>query len=774
MSSSDRISGLRRRARAVGTWFARHKRWIALASLVLILLYSLYVELLVQAHVSGELWPEPARVYASPTELFVGVRLDRDALTEELQLLGYTERAELEKPGSYSADGDALRIHTRGFDFPDGSESARLLRVGFDVGRISELQADSLETELTLARLDPLLIGSIYPRTGEDRLLLEREEIPQLLVQILLAVEDRSFYRHPGVDPKGLLRAAVANMRARRVVQGGSTLTQQLVKNRMLGREQSLLRKFNELFMALAVERRLSKDEILHLYLNEIYMGQDGQRPIHGFGLASHFYFAKPLHELNLPELTLLVGMIKGPSLYDPRRNAERARHRRNLLLELLVDQEVVNEEDANLASASPLGVSDLPERSTVSYPAMMDVVRSQLLEDYPEDVLDSDGLRIFTTLSPRVQARAERALHDGLEDLERNYGRPEGSLEGAIVVTSVNGAELLAIVGGREARYQGFNRAVDARRPVGSLLKPAVYLRAIESGEYTWASSVLDSALSIEMPNGDLWEPQNHDQEFHGEMPLFQALTHSQNLPTVRVALDLGLESVVKTLQSLGLRQDIPAYPSLALGAVELSPLDMAQVYNTLAAGGFYSRVNALRDVMQPDGKRSKRYPLHLEQTLDRRHVFMVDEVLAQSTREGTAASLQYLLPKDLTVAGKTGTSDEYRDSWFAGFTNDHVAVVRVGHDDATPAGFSGATGALPIWARLVGSIPTRGYKAAPPEGLEEIWIDAVTGQRVAEGCPNAVRLAFLEGTAPDRGECGDSIGRKAVRWLKGIFDGG
>jgi penicillin-binding protein 1B len=542
----------------------------------------------------------------------------------------------------------------------------------------------------------------------------------------------------------------------------------------MLGRERSLPRKINELFMAVSVERRLSKDEILHLYLNEIYMGQDGDRPIHGFGLASPFYFAKPLQELELTELALLVGMIKGPSLYDPRRNPERARERRDLVLTTLADEGVVSAEEAEAARAMSLGVSARMERGSASYPAMMDVVRRQLLEDYPEKVLDSDGLLIFTTLSPRVQARAEEALSEGLRQLESSYERAEGSLEGAIVVTSVNGAELLAVVGGREARYAGFNRAVDARRPVGSLLKPAVYLCALESERYTWATSVLDSALTVEMPNGDLWEPQNHDMMFRGELPLYQALAHSHNLPTVRVALDLGLDQIVDTLHRLGLREEIPPYPSLALGAVELSPLDMVQMYNTLAAGGFQSRVNALREVLQSDGERSKRYPLKLEQTLDRRHVYMVNEVLAQSTREGTAAALTYLLPEDLSVAGKTGTSDAYRDSWFAGFNNDHVAVVRVGHDDATPTGLSGASGALPVWARLMSSMPTHSYVSVPPPGIEETWIDPLTGMRVGEGCPDAVRLPFLEGSAPEQGDCGgEFIGKKAVRWIRGIFDG-
>jgi penicillin-binding protein 1B len=767
------LARIRRLVRGVGAFVWRRKWWTLGVVLVLMLTYAVYIEMLVHRHLTGRLWPEPARVYASPTELYVGERLSTDELIEDLDRLGYREREIVDESGTFARERDTVRIHTRGFLFPEGYEPATVLRATFDEGRISRLVADSLGADLPLTRLDPLLIGSIYPRTGEDRLILSREEFPPLLVEILLAVEDRNFYDHGGIDPRGLLRALIANVRSRRLVQGGSTLTQQLVKNRMLDAERSLGRKINELFMALAVERRLSKDEILHLYLNEIYMGQDGHRPIHGFGLASHFYFAKPLQELELPELALLVGMIKGPSLYDPRRNPERARQRRNLVLTLLADEGVVTPEAAEDAREWPLGVSERPERSTVSYPAMMDVVRRQLLQDYPEKVLDSEGLRIFTTLSPRVQARAEQALREGLDDLERSTGRPTGSLEGAVVVTSVNGAELLAVVGGRQTHYEGFDRAVDALRPVGSLLKPAIYLRALQTKKYTWATAVLDSALTVDMPNGDLWQPQNHDLVFRGRVPLYQALEHSYNLPTVRVALDVGMDSIVDTLHRLGLRQDLPPYPSLALGAVELSPLDMAQMYNTLAAGGFQSRVNALRDVLQADGKRSKRYPLHVEQAVDRRLVYLVNEVLVRSTREGTAAPLQRLLP-DLTVAGKTGTSDAYRDSWFAGFTNDHVAVVRVGHDDATPAGLSGASGALPIWARLMSALPTRSYAPVRPSGVEPVWFDPQTGLRSGEDCPGAVALPFLKGTEPEQGECGkESFGTKAKRWLKGIFGG-
>lgn len=758
--------------RWVGGRLRRHWRRIVPVTLALIVVYAVAIELLVQKHISGRLWPEPARVYASPTELYAGKALAEEDLREELRRLGYSERVTLEQSASFASTEQALYIHTRGFHFPEGFEPAAVLRLEFEDGRIHSLADDSTGTDIPLARLDPLLIGSIYPKTGEDRVLLEREEFPPLLVEMLLAVEDRNFYSHWGVSPKGLLRAFVANLRARRVVQGGSTLTQQLVKNRMLDSERNLLRKFNELFMAFSVERRLSKDQILHMYLNEIYMGQDGNRPIHGFGLASHYYFARPLHEVQLPELALLVAMIKGPSHYDPRRNAEQAQERRDLVLDILVAEGVVSEEDAAEAKAAELGASARPETSSASYPAMMDVVRQQLLQDYPEEVLDSEGLRIFTTLDPRVQARAQRALSEGLTRLEVYQDRDEGSLEGAVVVTSVNGAELLAIVGGRERGFEGFNRAFSARRPVGSLMKPGVYLNALESGRYTWGTAVFDSNISVDMPNGDLWEPENHDETIQGELPLFRALTHSINLPTVRVALDLGAESIVETLKKLGLPEDIPPYPSLALGAVDLTPLDMAQMYNTLAAGGFLSRINALRDVLDAEGNKSKRYPLRLEQTLDRKHVYMLNAVLQQSTRDGTAAPLSYLLPEGLEVAGKTGTSDEYRDSWFAGFSNDHVAVVRVGHDDATPSGLSGTAGALPIWADLMGGISARGYSSALPAGVEEIWIDSVSGLRVSKRCDSAVLLPFLEGTGPERGSCGKtSLGNKAVRWLKGIF---
>ena len=750
-------------------------RWLLSAAAVLTVVHAVWVEFLVEKHISGRLWPEPARIYASPTELYAGKKISADELRAELRRLGYSERKVAAEPGSFTRTSRAVQVYTRGFRFPEGYEPATLLRLDFDDTRIARLVSDSLNTDIALARLDPLLIGSIYPRTGEDRLLLERDEFPPQLVEMLLAIEDRNFYEHDGVDPKALLRAFLANLRARRIVQGGSTISQQLVKNRMLGSERNLLRKFNEFFMALSVERRLSKDQILHLYLNEIYMGQDGKRPIHGFGLASHFYFAKPLHELELHELALLVGMIKGPSYFDPRTRVERAQPRRDLVLSMLAELGVISEQDASSARAQPLGVSALPERGTASYPAMLDVVRRQLQEDYPEEVLDSEGLRIFTTLSPSVQASAEQALSEGLRRLEATFGRTKGSLEGAIVVTSVNGAEVLAVVGGRQVSYEGFNRALDARRPVGSLLKPAVYLRALESGNYTWATGVLDSAISVEMPNGDLWEPENHDQSQLGiEVPLFQALAHSINLPTVRVALDLGMESIVDTIRRLGVREEIPPYPSVALGAVELTPMDMVQMYATLAAGGFQSRVNALRDVLDAEGNKSKRYPLQLEQTLDRRLVYMLNAVLAHSTHEGTSAPLSYLLPEGLEVAGKTGTSDLYRDSWFAGFSGDHVIVVRVGHDDATPCGLSGTSGALPIWAQLMSSIQTRSYAAAQPEGLEEIWIDPVDGDRVGAHCDGAVRLPFMEGTGPADGSCGGkSLGRKAARWLKGIFKG-
>ena len=776
MSARRRRSrrGGRRRGKAGRGWPRRLAWRAAVAALLLLAAWTAWLDLRIRSEFEGRRWELPARVYARALELYPGAPVGRRALLDELARLGYVRAAGARRPGSYAVAGEAVLLHTRRFRFWDGEEPARRVRVRFAAGRVAALEAAAGGRAPALVRLDPVLVGKFYPRHHEDRVLIRLQDAPRLLVDALVAVEDRGFWRHHGVDPRAVLRALWADIRARALVQGGSTLTQQLVKNFFLGSERTLRRKATEAVMALLLELHYGKEEILEAYLNEVYLGQDGRRAIHGFGLASHFYFGRPLSELDLPRIALLVGLVKGPSYYDPRRHPERARRRRNVVLGVLAERGVISRAEAARARRAPLGVVPQPP-ALAEYPAFMDLVRRQLAREYREEDLRTQGLRIFTTLDPLLQAAAERALTRGIAALERGHGLPRGSLQGAVVVLDAGTGEALAVVGGRAPRFAGFNRALDARRPVGSLVKPAVYLAAlVHPRRWTLATLVEDDPLEVRLDDGKVWAPRNYDERFRGPVPLYRALAESLNVPTARVGLAVGVPAVVDTLRRLGVGRPLRPYPALLLGAVSLSPLEVARMYLTLAGGGFHTPVRATRAVLTAAGEPLSRYPLETEPALDPRVVFLVDHALQRAVREGTGRGLAAYLPvAALGVAGKTGTTDDLRDSWFAGFTGNRVAVVWLGRDDNAPVGLSGAAGALQVWGLLMRALAPTLEPFAPvePEGIEWVRVDPETGLRADSGCTGSVELPFIAGSAPaERAPCAGAP--NPLRWLRRIFE--
>lgn len=716
-------------------------------------MYVVYLDSLIRYEFEGRKWAVPAHVYARPLELYVGKTISHQDLHQELTLLGYHNSIEQSRQGSYQQRQGVFEIISRDFLFADGHRPTQHLDLVIKQNKIIVLREHASARSLPVVRLDPYQFGQISPANNEDRVLLATEQIPDLLLDALTAVEDRRFYEHMGLDFVGLARASVANIKAGRIVQGGSTLTQQLVKNFFLSRDKTIIRKIKEAMMAPLMEWHYSKEEILTTYCNEIFFAQDGKRAIHGFGLASQFFFGSHLEYLKLPEIALLVGMLKGPSYYDPRRFPERAMKRRNQILNVLAQQHVVSDRDAQYAMLAPLGVrSIIPKMGRFS--GFLDLVRKQLNAHYKEEDLRTSGLQIYTSLDPIVQIKIEQSVAQNMQQLSRRTAIRD--LEVATVVSSVGSGEVVALVGGKKAQRGGYNRALNVRRQIGSLVKPAVYLTALEQASYTLVSELKDEAIKFDVEDGKTWAPENFDRKYRGTVSLYEGLLLSLNIPTVRLGMKLGVPNVTDTLQRLGIKVPSKVYPSLLLGAYELTPYEVTQMFQTYADGGFVTPLRAIRAVVTSSGSALQRYDLLINQSVNEDAIYLLRFVLQEVVKSGTAKNLFALLPDDLTVAGKTGTTNDLRDSWFAGFSGQHVAVVWVGRDNNQSAKLTGASGAMRVWNGVVNQLETQSLDTRMPEDIEWVWVDTKQQKRVASRCNNAEKLPFVKGTAPtEKGAC-------------------
>lgn len=749
---------------------------IAFTLLVLLGLLTLFLDVQIRSQFEGKRWAVPAKVYARPLELYAGAPLSLSDLKIELKGLGYQFRSKAAQPGQAAFSSSKAIIATRGFRFSDGMEPARKLILDFNAEGVTRLR-DYQGQDVPLVRLEPVLIGGIYPLNNEDRDLIQLKDAPPMLSEALIAIEDRDFYQHHGISPKGIARAMVANIKAGSFVQGGSTLTQQLIKNFYLTSDRSLVRKLLEIPMALLLELHYDKDDILEAYLNEVYLGQDGARAIHGFGLGAHYFFAQPLQELKLHQLALLAGLVKGPSYYDPRRHPERAKNRRNLVLKVLYEQDKITQQQYQQARNASLDVVEKGTLLKEAYPAFLDLVKRQLRRDYRDEDLNSEGLRVYTSLDPITQRHAESSLKSTITSLQQNHGSKLKSLQGSMVVTDPQTGEVLAVIGDKNTRYKGFNRALDSVRPIGSLVKPAVYLTALEQGK-TLASMVDDSSFTLTLPNGQTWKPQNFSKQSHEDVLLIDALAHSYNIATVRLGMEAGLDEVINTLNRLGIKRQLDAYPSLLLGAQGLSPLEVATMYQTIAANGFQTPARAIRTVTDSQGEALSSYPFQLRQTIDADDVYLIQTAMQEVTHSGTAASIYSSLPSHINTAGKTGTTDDQRDSWFAGFSNNRLAVVWLGQDDNSPLPFTGSGGALRVWKNFMRSQPLESFEAPLPDDIKWLWIDTQTGFLSAQECEHSRQLPFISGTEPvEMSECVTQPGQqsnpvtRSLDWIKDWF---
>jgi len=701
-------------------------------------------------------WDIPSRIYARPLELRVGLPLSADALLLELDAARYEADAAAtspnafagaaKAPGSYARDGARFVIARRAFADAEGRQAQRRIALTLANNAVATLTDADTGAALDHARLDPARIATLYGAEQEERRVLKLEQFPPLLIAGLQAIEDRDFKRHHGIAFTSIARALISNVLAGHLVQGGSTLTQQLVKNLFLDNGRNFTRKLNEAVIALLIEARYDKHRILETYMNEVFLGQQGGQAVHGFAAASEFYFGRDAKDLKPAEIALLVGMVQGPSIYDPRRHAEAALTRRSIVLNAFYETGLLDEAALKAARGSALGVSDTPGLPRNRYPAFLDLVRVQLRENYPDAQLQRAGLAVYTTLAPMTQTLAERALVQTLDGL----GRKQAELEGAMIVTGARDGEVQALIGARDPTDPGFDRALDARRPIGSLIKPFVNLIALtQPQKYSLATLLDDSTVDLAMPNGTRWTPQNDDHETHGRVPLIDALAQSYNLATVHLGLDLGVDKVHGLLESFGLDADINPNPSLLLGAVDLSPYQVAQLYQYFAADGHALPLRALRGVVDAQGKPLARYGVKSGSGNYIQSARLASFAMQQVTQTGTARAIADQGLAFLHAAGKTGTSDSQRDSWFAGFTGAHLAVAWIGRDDNKVTGLWGRTGGLAAWIALFKKLPSSPL-SLPADGIERVSINPQTGARTDAQCTGARELPFMAGFAP------------------------
>ena len=756
------LTRLRSLASAIWPW-VRIPFWIGLGLFFgFVLPYTLVLNKRVQDRFNDLVFAVPTRVYARPLPLEAGAPMTPGALELELTFAGYGNDGHGQVAGTWAKDGSSYVISSRGYAGPDGGELPHRIRVTLGKSAVASVKDAASGKALDLAHLDPARIATVYGSQQEERRIVRLADVPPMLIAGLQAVEDRDFKHHIGIDFSAILRASFANLRAGHTVQGGSTLTQQLVRNLFLDRDQNITRKFNEALMSILIEAHYDKGRILEAYVNQVFLGQQGGQAVHGFAAASEFYFGRRMEDLRPQEMALLIGMVKGPSFYDPRRYPERALSRRNLVLEQFAGTGLLTPEQAKAAEATPLGIVSNGQLPHNRFPAFMQLVRAQITNDFDDATLSAGNLSIFTTLDPAAQLYAEQGIATAMGGL----GKRGEAAQAAAVVTEAQTGSVLAIVGSKDPGDQGFNRAIDARRSIGSLIKPLVYLVALAQPErWNLGSPVEDTPISMRQPDGTQWTPKNDEGDVHGSVPMVDALVHSWNLATIHLGLEVGLPRIKSFLESFGL-EDVNPSPSLLLGAQGIPPLQVAQLYQYIAADGHALPLVAVRGVVDADGKTVKRYEVKTGKGEYQLAVRQVTWAMQQVVRSGTAAAIGKTLPS-LNAAGKTGTSNEMRDSWFAGFTGDHLAVFWMGRDDNKPSGLYGATGSLRAWQELFRKLPSKPLSAAPGEGLEMAWINPTDGKRTDPSCEGARQIPVVAGTlAQDSEGC---FWQRVQNWFGG-----
>jgi penicillin-binding protein 1B len=754
--------------------------FIGLISIIVFIFTAASIAVLdyrVTSKLDGVLWTIPAKIYSRPLELAEGIHLNKDNLIKELEMLSYERVKNPVQPGEFKFSEDDLKIFLRGYL----DQRSGIFNINFDDSEIKGI-TNQLGIAEDLIKLEPTVIGGMYPSHMEDRVLLNWPEVPPILVDTILAVEDQNFFNHYGISLKSISRAFLRNVQAGEVEQGGSTITQQLAKSLFFSSEQTIRRKVLEAIASLIIETRYSKEEILLAYINDVFLAQSGKRAIHGFGMGAQHFFGTSIQNLSTDQVALLVGMLKGPSFYNPRRNPNNATKRRNLVLRVLNNSNKISDSAFEMLRNKALGVSLPNYRTETRYPAFHDIVRLELQKNFNEKELRTKGLAVETNLDPVLQDSLENNLQKTKLQLIKKYGSRLEGLEGAAIVVDISSGEVKAVAGSTEPSSYGFNRSINAIRPIGSLVKPFIYLTALDQySDYNLTTLLDDSKLSL-MSGGKLWEPDNFDKKFHGEIPLHVALWQSYNIASARLGLDLGYEAVENMFLNLGITKEVPNYPSLFIGSFELSPYQAIQAYQTIASDGFYSPLRSIRQIKDTEGKIEFSYPYSIDQTIRPEPVALLKFAMQQTFERGTARGYSKKQIQLWNAGGKTGTSDDQRDSWFVGFAGELLVLVWLGFDDNRQTPLTGRTGAFQVWKNFINDIkPVKTTQSSLPR-INYVWTDIGDGLRSGKKCKNSILIPFIEGTEPNkipdvRRECSSKIesSRNTVMdKLKEVFEVG
>lgn len=744
------------------TWSVAWK--LGLTGLTIIVFYGFYLDDIVKQRFAGQLFKLPTVVYSRILTLSPGDEMSLAEVRQELDVLSYRKVTQPRHAGEYSSSSTRIELIRRPFEFTDASEPERHVMLYFNGKELTRIQSLESRGDMGFLRIEPKMLGMLEKNSDEQRLFLHREQFPEVMIDALLTTEDRDFYKHDGIAPLSIARALVVNFKAGRTVQGGSTLTQQLAKNLFLTNERSLWRKFREALMALIIDYRYSKDRILEGYLNEVYLGQSGAEAIHGFGLASRLYFGQPLQELRIDQLALLVGMVKGPSYYNPVRSPERAKTRRDLVLRLMMDHDILTAKQYAMAVERPLDVVKNPSIAQ-RQPAYFQQVAIELKQKVGDSFEAEKGLKVFTTLDPVSQLELENAVSETVPKLGSDQ------LEAAAVAIDRNSGEIRAVVGGKKIGFDGFNRALNASRQIGSLAKPAVYLTALSEPEkFNLATTLFDKPIALKAENGEVWAPQNFDRTYRGAVPLYLGLAKSINVPTVDLGMQVTINKVSQTLVALGMdSEEIRPVPSMFLGGFSLAPIQVAQLFQTITNSGKRSTLSALRSVVDVDGNVLYQSLPKSSQAVKQQAAWLTTYAMKRAVIEGTGQALNKRFPS-AGLAGKTGTSNDTRDSWFVGVDGREVTTIWVGRDDNKSTGLTGATGAQRVYSNYLAKRGPEFLSLPWPSGITMIGFEPSKTGGLSLDCNNEFKLPIWDENGDYQQACQKQKNTPSG-WIQKIF---